>query len=97
MVRGFISRCQEMLEKYVLLVNRTILRPIASTVGILSACVLVLALYPLLGKAYFPRTEPGQFVINVKCPSGTRLELSNKYIAQVESEIREVIPEHDLG
>ena len=96
-VRGFNSRFQEMLEKYVLLVNRTILRPIASTVGILSACVLVLALYPLLGKAYFPRTDPGQFVINVKCPSGTRLELSNKYIAQVESEIREVIPEHDLG
>jgi multidrug efflux pump subunit AcrB len=96
MVRAFNDRFQRMLEKYVVLVNRTILRPVASTVGILSACVLVLAMYPLLGKAYFPRTDPGQFVINIKCPSGTRLELSNEYIAQVEHEIREVIPDHDL-
>ncbi|WP_109484470.1 efflux RND transporter permease subunit [Occallatibacter savannae] len=95
-VRAFNEKFQRMLEKYVVLVNRTILRPVASTVGILSACVLALALYPLLGKAYFPRTDPGQFVINVKCPSGTRLELSNKYIAQVESEIRKVIPQQDL-
>jgi len=95
-VRAFNERFQRMLEKYVVLVNRTILRPVASTVGILSACVLAMAMYPLLGKAYFPRTDPGQFVINVKCPSGTRLELSNKYIGQVENEIREVIPDHDL-
>jgi len=51
----------------------------------------------LIGKAYFPRTDPGQFVINIKCPSGTRLELSNQYIGQVENEIRQIIPEHDLG
>jgi hydrophobic/amphiphilic exporter-1 (mainly G- bacteria), HAE1 family len=96
-VRVFNDKFQLMLDKYVVLVNRTILRPVASTVGILSACVLVCALYPLLGKAYFPRTDPGQFVINIKCPSGTRIELSDKYIAQVEDEIRQVIPEHDLG
>jgi multidrug efflux pump subunit AcrB len=96
-VRGFNGKFQLMLDRYVVLVNRTILRPVASTVGILTACVLLCALYPLLGKAYFPRTDPGQFVINVKCPSGTRLELSDRYITQVESEIRQVIPEHDLG
>jgi len=95
-VRTFNDKFQRMLEKYVVLVNRTILRPVASTVGILSACVLVFALYPIMGKAYFPRTDPGQFVINIKCPSGTRLELSNKYIGQVENEIRQVIPDHDL-
>ena len=78
-------------------VNRSILRPVASTVGILGAVVLTFALFPLLGRAYFPRTDPGQFVINIKCPSGTRLELSNKYVAQVENEIRQVIPDHDLG
>ena len=96
-VRIFNEKFQLMLEKYVVLVNRTILRPVASTVGILGAIVLTFALYPLLGKAYFPRTDPGQFIINVKCPSGTRIELSNQYIAQVEAEIRQVIPKHDLG
>ena len=33
-------------------------------------------LYPRLGVAFFPRTEAGQFVINVKAPSGTRLEVT---------------------
>ena len=96
-VRVFTDRFQRMLELYVIAVNRTILWPVASTVGILGAVVLTFALFPLLGRAYFPRTDPGQFVINIKCPSGTRLELSNKYIAQVEDEIRQVIPDHDLG
>ena len=44
--------------------------------------VVSLALFPLLGVAFFPRTDPGQFVINVKAPTGTRLEVTNKYIAQ---------------
>src|SRR5262249_49324064 len=83
-VRGFNEKFQLMLDKYVVLVNRTILRPVVSTIGILTACALVFALYPLLGKAYFPRTDPGQFVVNIKCPSGTRLELSDRYIGQVE-------------
>ncbi len=96
-VRAFNHRFQRMLELYVVAVNRAILKPISSTVGILGAVVLILALFPLLGRAYFPRTDPGQFVINIKCPSGTRLELSNKYIGQVEEEIRQVIPANDLG
>jgi hydrophobic/amphiphilic exporter-1 (mainly G- bacteria), HAE1 family len=96
-VRTFNDRFQRMLERYVVAVNKTILRPVTSTIGILGAVLLTFALYPLIGKAYFPRTDPGQFVINLKCPSGTRLELSNEYIGQVESEIRQVIPARDLG
>jgi multidrug efflux pump subunit AcrB len=95
-VQGFNNRFQRMLETYVVVVNRSILRPVASTIGILGAVVLTFALFPLLGRSYFPRTDPGQFVINIKCPSGTRIELSNQYIGQVENEIRKVIPERDL-
>jgi HAE1 family hydrophobic/amphiphilic exporter-1 len=35
-----------------------------------------------MGLSFFPRTDPGQFVINVKAPSGTRLEVTDQYIAQ---------------
>jgi len=91
-VRGFNSRFQQMLEKYVFAVNRSILRPVATTLGILGMVLLSFALLPLLGRSYFPRTDPGQFVINIKCPSGTRIELSNQYIAQVENDIRQTIP-----
>ena len=53
--------------------------------------------FPSSAPPTFPRTDPGQFVINVKAPSGSRIEVSNQYIARVENIIRQVIPEHDLG
>ena len=95
-VSGFNGWFQRMLDRYVVAVNYSILRPVATTLGILGAVLLSFALFPLLGRAYFPRTDPGQFVINIKCPSGTRIELSNKYVAQVENEIRQTVAPQDL-
>jgi multidrug efflux pump subunit AcrB len=55
------------------------------------------ALYPLLGKAFFPRTDPGQFVVNVKVPAGTRIEVTDDYIAKMEQDIRSVVSPEDLN
>ncbi len=95
-VQSFNRWFQRMLDKYVIVVNRSILRPVATTLGILGVVLLSFALFPFLGRSYFPRTDPGQFVINIKCPSGTRIELSNQYIAQVEREIRQIVSPKDL-
>ena len=59
--------------------------------------VALVALFPFIGTSYFPRTDPGQFVVNIKCPSGTRIEVSNDYVARVENIIRQQVPAHDLG
>ena len=59
--------------------------------------VLSFALVPLLGRAYFPRTDPGQFVISVKAPTGTRIELTDQYIARVEQDVRDVVAPKDLN
>jgi multidrug efflux pump subunit AcrB len=59
--------------------------------------VLSFALAPLLGRAYFPRTDPGQFVISVKAPTGTRIELTDQYIARVEQDVRDVVAPKDLN
>jgi multidrug efflux pump subunit AcrB len=59
--------------------------------------VLSFMLSPFLGHAYFPRTDPGQFVINVKAPTGTRVELTDQYIARVEDDIRQVVKPADLN
>ena len=59
--------------------------------------VLSFALSPFLGQAYFPRTDPGQFVISVKAPTGTRIELTDQYIARVENDVRAVIAPKDLN
>jgi multidrug efflux pump subunit AcrB len=65
---------------------------------VFSAFVLVsFLLFPFLGRAYFPRTDPGQFVVSVKAPTGTRIELTNDYIARVEQDVRSVVSPEDLN
>ena len=56
-----------------------------------------LLLFPHLELAFFPRTDAGQFVINVKAPSGTRLVETEKEIAHLEELVRRIIPESDLA
>ncbi len=49
--------------------TRALARPLATVLGITGIFMLSASgLYPLIGKAYFPRTDPGQFVINLKAP-----------------------------
>jgi multidrug efflux pump subunit AcrB len=72
-------------------------RPGLVVTGFAVFVVLSFLLSPLLGRAYFPRTDPGQFVINVKAPTGTRVELTDQYIARVEDDIRQVIKPADLN
>jgi multidrug efflux pump subunit AcrB len=55
------------------------------------------ALYPFLGKAFFPRTDPGQFVVNAKVPAGTRIEVTDDYISKMEQDIRNVVSREDLN
>jgi multidrug efflux pump subunit AcrB len=95
-VSNFNRKYDRMLMHYDRAVNKTLARPGRTVLLILGAFVLSLALLPLLGVAFFPRTDPGQFVINVKAPTGTRLELTNLYIGRVEDDIRQVIPKDDL-
>lgn len=56
-----------------------------------------LLLVPFIGRSFFPRTDPGQFLINVKAPSGTRIENTEQLIARAEQEIRSTVPARDLG
>ncbi len=96
-VHKFNEFFQRLLNYYEAKVTRALERPGRTAIYILASIVVLFAiLFPFVGRAYFPRTDPGQFVINVKAPSGTRLEVSDKYIAQVENDIRSVIPKSDL-
>ncbi|HLH09552.1 MAG TPA: efflux RND transporter permease subunit, partial [Terriglobales bacterium] len=96
-VHEFNRRYEQMLGKYDIAVRKSLLRPAATVIGCMGIFVFSLGLYPLLGLSFFPRTDPGQFVINVKAPTGTRIELTDQYIKRVEDDIREVVPPSDLG
>ena len=93
----FNAAFNRMLDRYEGGLNRSLLRPFATVLGITGIFVVSLALYPLVGKAYFPRTDPAQFVINVKAPTSTRLEITDNLIGQVEKIVREVVPPEELG
>ncbi|HEX3915065.1 MAG TPA: efflux RND transporter permease subunit [Steroidobacteraceae bacterium] len=85
-----------MLDRYEKTLASALLRPAATVVGITGIFILSLGLYPLIGKAYFPRTDPSQFVINLKAPAGTRLEITNELVAKVEQIVRDVVPRKEL-
>jgi HAE1 family hydrophobic/amphiphilic exporter-1 len=72
-------------------------KPLATVAGLVGVSLLAFSLYPLLGVAFFPRTDPGQFVINVKSPSGTRIELTEKDVKEVEDIVRQEVPANELG
>jgi multidrug efflux pump subunit AcrB len=92
--RGFGA----MLDRYEKLAYWTLRKPGFATAVMLGGTALVIALFaPFLGRAYFPRTDPGQFIVNVKMPSGTRIEVSDQYIAKVEAVIRKTVPADELG
>jgi len=88
---------QRLLAYYEKYVTRALVRPGRTTAYLLGGIVLAVALiFPFAGRAYFPRTDPGQFLINLKAPTGTRLEVTDKYVARVEQDIRSLIPAKDL-
>ena len=94
----FNEKFQAMLNWYEGRAMRAMERPGFTAAAILGGVVLLLLVtVPFIGRAYFPRTDPGQFIIDVRMPSGTRLEVSNDYIAKVEDIIRSVVPPKDLG
>ena len=75
MVR-FNEQFQRMLDWYEKLALRVMQRPgLATAVILAGSAVLLVVLFPFLGRAYFPRTDPGQFIINVRMPAGTRLSV----------------------
>jgi len=95
--KKFNTLFERMLVGYDRTLNKSLLRPVATLSGLVGVSLLSFSLYPFLGVAFFPRTDPGQFVINVKAPSGTRVELTEQYVKEVEDIIREQVPPSELA
>jgi hydrophobic/amphiphilic exporter-1 (mainly G- bacteria), HAE1 family len=94
--RVFNKYFGKMVAKYDRSLATSLLRPVATVFGLAGVSLLCLTLYPFLGVSFFPRTDPGQFVINLKAPSGTRVEFTEDYVKQVEDIIRNVVPAKEL-
>jgi len=55
----------------------------------LTAFILALALFPVIGVAFFPKAEKKQIFVNVKTPEGTALWRTIETVAEVERLLRQ--------
>ena len=67
----FAARFDRLLVWYERRVRASLARPGRVVVAVALIFCASLMIYPLLGVAFFPRTDAGQFVLNMKSPSGT--------------------------
>jgi hydrophobic/amphiphilic exporter-1 (mainly G- bacteria), HAE1 family len=94
---GFNARFERMLDGYERWVRKALQYPRETVIGFAVLFLLCFLLIPFIGVSFFPRTDAGQFVINVKAPTGTRIELTEGYVAKVEDIIRQVVPPKELN
>ena len=92
---GFDRGFGRFLDFYEATARRVTKRPLLTVVALSLVFLASLAIYPFLGVAFFPRTDAGQFTINLKAPTGTRIEATEQYVAQVEDLIRKSIAPSD--
>lgn len=69
-----------------------------TVIGSMAALFLVAMLATRgLGTELFPRTDAGQFIIHLRTPPGSRIEVTEDLAKQVEQVVRDLIPPHDLS
>jgi multidrug efflux pump subunit AcrB len=62
-----------------------------TVLAFLAIMVVSLALFPLLGRDFFPEVDAGQMRLHVRAPPGTRIETTQRYFAQVEAAVRRLV------
>jgi hydrophobic/amphiphilic exporter-1 (mainly G- bacteria), HAE1 family len=92
----FNNKFHAFLDRFDRVQGFALARPAATVTGILGIFCLSFTLLPALGLAYFPRTDPGQFVINLKAATGTRVEITEQEVAKTEDLIKKIVSPHDL-
>ena len=65
--------------------------------GFLGFVCLSLALFPLIGRDFFPTVDAGLVKLHVRGPPGTRIEESEKRFAAIEETIKTVIPPDEIA
>ena len=94
--RWFNGRFENFLKAYDRTLTVVLDHPAQVLMAFGAAFCLTFLLVPLVDMSFFPRTDPGQFMMNLKLASGTRLSVTEQEIERVEQLIRKVVPERDL-
>jgi multidrug efflux pump subunit AcrB len=92
-----IERSFELLRAtYGRLLERILNRKAITVLAVLGLAAGAALLFPRIGTELFPKVDAGQFSVQMRAQSGTRIEKTEDYVAQVEQTIRGEIPQEDL-
>ena len=94
---GFATSFEALLHHYDKLVGRVLDAPQATLMIAGIGFLVSLMLFPLLGLSFFPRTDAGQFVINFKAPSGTKLDATEEEASRLEAIVRRIVAPNDMS
>jgi len=82
---------------YVSVLEATLKRRKITVLAFAGACLVSAALYPLLGRDFFPTVDAGQLRLHVRAAAGTRLEEMPPLVQSIDDVIRATIPPGELG
>jgi multidrug efflux pump subunit AcrB len=68
--------------------------PVLTAFGLFVVGSLCLA--PLVGRDFFPTVDSGSMRLHARAPSGTRIESTEQIFADIENEIRQVVPPREI-
>jgi multidrug efflux pump subunit AcrB len=68
--------------------------PVLTGFGLFVAASLCLAVF--IGRDFFPTVDSGQMRLHARAPSGTRIEETEVVFANIEREIRDIIPPNEI-
>jgi HAE1 family hydrophobic/amphiphilic exporter-1 len=94
---GFNRRFGNLLNHYDIWVQKALDHPQLVVLSFVGVFLLSFLLSPLIGVSFYPRTDQGQFVVNLKAPTGTRIEVTDKYVKRVEDIVKQVVKPADLS
>jgi hydrophobic/amphiphilic exporter-1 (mainly G- bacteria), HAE1 family len=83
--------------RYERLLQRALDRKLLVIGGVGVIFALSLFIYPLLGTQLFPTTDAGKFIITMRSPAGSRIEVTRALSQRVEKVIRDTIPPDEIG
>ena len=86
------DRLGGVLRNYLRLLRLTMRHPLLTFASALTLLALIIVTYGIFGHGleFFPDTEPNEIVVDINAPSGTRLEISDSLVTQVEQAVTEL-------
>ncbi|MEP7362725.1 MAG: efflux RND transporter permease subunit [Acidobacteriota bacterium] len=84
------------MELYDVMLAKLLSRPVFTVATLMTMFLLSLLIYPRLGTSFFPRTDPAQFVINLKAPLGTSLDVTEQKVERIEQLVRGIVRPEDF-